>query len=157
MHCTIRPYTPDDRTRCLDIFRSNCPPYFDPAEEVLFTRCLDRLDLDQIIHPQAEASQFFVLVHQEIILACGGYYIVRGQPVAAMAWGMVDHAFHRQGFGSTLLQFRIDHLRSYYPTHQLRLDTSQHTYPFFERFGFRVTKVTTDGYGSGLDQVDMVI
>lgn len=156
MHYTFRPYRPDDRARCLDIFRSNCPPYFDPTEEALFTKCLDRLDLDQIIHPQAEASLFYVLVQGDTILACGGYYIARGQPVAAMAWGMVDRASQKQGFGSALLRYRIDHLRKHYPNHQLRLDTSQYTYPFFERFGFRVTKVTKDGYGPGLDQVDMV-
>ncbi|MCF8238617.1 MAG: GNAT family N-acetyltransferase [Saprospiraceae bacterium] len=157
MSATIRLYRPEDRAKCQRIFLGNCPHYFDPAEQVLFETCLDCLDRGQIIHKNAADSQFYVLEKDEQILACGGFYLTREESAAVMAWGMVDHKFHKAGLGSMLLQYRIDHLRKHYPEHQIRLDTSQHTYPFFERFGFTVIKMTPDGYGPGLDRYDMVI
>ncbi len=157
MSVHIRLYHPEDRAQCLQIFHGNCPQYFDPAEEALFTQCLDRLDQGLVIHEQAKASAFYVLEQNEIILACGGYYIAMDEAAAAMAWGMVDNSHHKEGLGSALLDYRIHHLRQYYPNHLIRLDTSQHTYPFFERFGFEVTTVTKDAYGPGLDRVDMTI
>nr|MBC8799133.1 GNAT family N-acetyltransferase [Pseudomonas congelans] len=36
----LRPYTLADRERCLDIFDSNVPRYFDPAEREQFARFL---------------------------------------------------------------------------------------------------------------------
>ncbi len=157
MAVSIRPYTPADRAECLHLFTGNCPRYFDPAEQNLFETCLDRLDRGDIIHEQAEASQFYVLEEEEKVLACGGYYLTRDKSAAVMAWGMVHHLHHREGRGSALLQHRVDHLRKHYPDHQIRLDTSQHTYPFFERFGFQVTRRRKDGYGPGLDKVDMIL
>ena len=38
-----------------------------------------------------------------------------------------------------------------------RLDTSQHTRGFFERWGFTAASVTPNGYGPGLDRIEMRI
>jgi predicted GNAT family N-acyltransferase len=70
---------------------------------------------------------------------------------------MVDNGLHKQGFGRELLAYRINEIRDAYPGHTMFLDTSQHTFPFFEKMGFKVVKVTNDYYGPGLDRYDMEI
>ncbi len=40
---------------------------------------------------------------------------------------------------------------------EIQLDTSQHTYRFFERFGFNVKQISKNGYGEGLDRYDMIL
>ena len=40
---------------------------------------------------------------------------------------------------------------------QIHLDTSQHTYRFFEKFGFSVNQISKNGYGEGLDKYDMTL
>ena len=36
------------------------------------------------------------------------------------------------------------------------IDTTQFSYPFFEKFGFETTKITKDFYAAGMDRYDMV-
>jgi [ribosomal protein S18]-alanine N-acetyltransferase len=40
---------------------------------------------------------------------------------------------------------------------EIHLDTSQHTYRFFEKSGFSVKKISKNGYGEGLDKYDMIL
>ncbi|SVC90586.1 uncharacterized protein METZ01_LOCUS343440, partial [marine metagenome] len=39
----------------------------------------------------------------------------------------------------------------------IHLDTSQHTYRFFEKFGFIVKQISKNGYGERLDKYDMIL
>ena len=42
-------------------------------------------------------------------------------------------------------------------SNKLFRDTSQHTYRFFEKFGFNVKQISKNGYGVGLDRYDMFL
>jgi predicted GNAT family N-acyltransferase len=68
----------------------------------------------------------------------------------------VDNALHKKGIGRELLLYRIQLIRSGFPGYPISLDTTQHSYLFFEKMGFKVVKITRDGYGEGLDRYDMV-
>ena len=72
-----------------------------------------------------------------------------------MAWGMVHSSFHKQGFGKALFEYRVEQINSKYPGRSITLDTTQHTYQFFEKQGFSTVQIRKDFYDKGLDRYDM--
>ena len=74
-----------------------------------------------------------------------------------MCWGMVRREFHGQGFGTRLLQERLKRLAALPNVDRVRMDTSQHTVKFYERFGFVVESVIKDNYAPGFDRIDMAL
>jgi len=152
---TIRPYSPADRAACLAIFEGNMPRYFVPEELPGFARWLDAQDAGRLAYPESLAEPYFVVENDGQVVACGGLGVLLDQPLLTMAWGMVRHDLHGQGIGRALLRHRLQLAETAYPSYAVVLDTSQHTYPFFEKLGFQVTKITPDGYGPGLHRYDM--
>lgn len=152
---TIRKYQPGDRASCIEIFQSNCPKYLDPSELSGFEFWLNGQDNEKIMYKNAIGEHYFVLEKEGKVIACGGYYVCKDNPMVSMAWGLVHNAFHKQGFGKQLFQFRVEQIIQDFPERNIELDTSQHTYRFFEKFGFKITQITKDGYGKGLDRYDM--
>ncbi|MCE3259899.1 MAG: family N-acetyltransferase [Bacteroidetes bacterium] len=152
----IRPYKPSDYDSCIRIFKSNLPLYFDPTELPLLEKWLLGMNDNKIVYPSNEKEYFFVAELNSEVVACGGYYLPKDNAVAKMAWGMVDHKHHKKGFGKELLMFRIDKITRDQPLRVIELDTSQHTFLFFEKTGFEVVKITENGYGPDLHRYDMI-
>ena len=148
----IRDYTTSDRNDCIELFKSNIPDFFDPSELLQFETWLDKAIKNE--HPE-NLVFYFVLENSGRIMGCGGFYLNLERMQAGMIWGMVSHAYHGNGFGKRLLEFRIQKIRSLSPKATIMLDTSQHSYPFFEKLGFKLTTITKDFYGNGLDRYDM--
>jgi len=143
----IRPYQPDDRAACLAIFDGNTPPYFAPHERAQFETFLD-----------TEADPYFVVVDGVgQVIACGGYLRLGESPVAILTWGMVPRERHRQGIGWFLLLERLHRMSQDPAIARVKLETSQHTYGFFEKAGFVTTRIVENGFGPGLHQYDMAL
>lgn len=140
---TIRAYQRDDEPACLDIFDSNRPKYFTGPERDLFAAYLRRAD-----------EPFFVAEAAGQVRGCGGFH-VDGSGVGSLAWGMVHGSWHRRGIGTDLLRWRLDRIREIAHAWCVLIDTSQHTAPFFARFGFETLRVVAGGYEPGLDKVFM--
>ncbi|KEF35024.1 hypothetical protein RDMS_04295 [Deinococcus sp. RL] len=141
----IRPYAPEDRAACLALFDANVPDFFAPHERAEFETWLQ------------DPGEYFVLEDGGQVVACGGVWLGpedRGRP-AGLSWGMVARNAQRRGYGSQLLRFRLERLRAL-GAREVHLDTSQHSAPFFARFGFREVRRVPGGYGPGLDRVDMM-
>ena len=85
---------------------------------------------------------------------CGGFR-VDDYGIAYLAWGLVHAGWHRRGLGAELLRWRLARIREVPHAWCVLLDTSQHTAPFFARFGFEPVRVLADGYQAGLDKVFM--
>lgn len=151
----IRPYKPSDRNACLEIFESNCPKYFDQSERVYIERWLDAQDAGEPTYPNSAGDHYFVLEVDGRVIACGGFYLRKEEHTANIAWGMVSSYFHRQGYGRKLFQYRLNEIERHRPGAKIVLDTSQHTFGFFEKMGLKVQSITKDGYGTGLDRYDM--
>ncbi|QWK81540.1 GNAT family N-acetyltransferase [Ochrobactrum sp. BTU1] len=64
---------------------------------------------------------------------------------------------HRKGFGTYLFKARLEQARHLPNIDELVLSTSQHSAGFYERLGFRVSKITPNGFGPGLDCWDMTL
>lgn len=154
----IRPYAPADHAACLDLFDGNTPRFFDPTERPAFIEWLTALDEGRLKYTQQnEAEYYYVLEHDGQIVACGGFYATRDTPQAVLTWGMVAQPLHRQGLGRALLLHRLETIKVQHPAHTVVLDTTQHSFPFFAKLGFAITKVTKDSYAPGLDRYDMVL
>jgi ribosomal-protein-alanine N-acetyltransferase len=157
----IRDYKPGDKKNCLEIFKSNCPKFFDKSEFELFEKWLDHQDDGKTVYKSptytnSEKDVYYVIELPEVgIIGCGGFYIVKDQPEARLAWGMIHSGQHRQGYGTVLYNYRRDLIKRHWPNHVLTLGTSQHTYSFYQKMGLTVTETIKSGYGADLDRYDM--
>ena len=136
-----RPYRDADRAACLRLFESNSPIYFDAAERSDFEAFLD------------EGWPYQVVERDGRIVACGGHAL-EPDGSASLCWGMVDGSLHRQGIGDALTRARIAAAKAAGAT-AIRLDTSQLTTGFYERYGFEVLSVIPNGYAPGKDRCEM--
>ncbi len=141
-----RRYMPADRSACLRIFDGNVPTFFDATEQRAFSNFLDN---------DAITLSYQVIERQGRVVACGGL-AVNGSS-ADLCWGMVAREVHGTGLGSLLTMARLEAARAIPGVEQVRLDTSQHTKGFYQRFGFVVKEVVPNGYGPGLDRWDMLL
>jgi ribosomal-protein-alanine N-acetyltransferase len=148
----IRDYTASDRNDCIEIFKTNMPDFFESSELPQFETWLDKEIKKE--HPE-NLVYYYVLETSGKVIGCGGFYLNPERKQAGMIWGMVSRAYHGNGFGKRLLEFRMQKIKSLGPQAQIMLDTSQYSYPFFEKMGFKLTTITKDFYGKGLDRYDM--
>jgi ribosomal protein S18 acetylase RimI-like enzyme len=138
---TFRSYQNTDKKKCLELFRSNVPKFFAVSEEAEFD--------DYLEHP----NFYFVLEQDRSLLGCGGYAISDKQ--GYLTWGIVDRSHHGTGLGKRLLLERLNLMCQEQNITSILLETSQHTFGFFEKLGFITQKITEDGYGAGLHRYDM--
>ena len=147
---TPRPYRPTDFAACLALFDGNVPQFFAATERADFADFLrDHGDLPYLVVEQGGA-----------VVACGGVDVTagpEGSKWGCLTWGMVDRSRQGQGLGRVLTTARLDLLRARPEVREVAIETSQHTAGFYAGFGFLVTCVTPDGFGPGLDRVDMVL
>ncbi|MBI3519482.1 MAG: GNAT family N-acetyltransferase [Bacteroidetes bacterium] len=149
---TIKLYTPDTKGRLLEIFKSNMPLYFAQEELPLFDAFLDR-------DATVRGPYSLILKHNEIV-GCGGIALnepgkYTNEPHVIMTWGMVDNKHHKEGLGKQLLLHRIQQAQEHYPGIKIALGTTQHTYPFFEKYGFKTVAYEKDHWGKDLDLYQM--
>lgn len=134
-----------DGTACLAVMRSNVPGFF-------LERELDEYEL----WLASRSSPYLVIVAATgEVLACGGYAVDAPSGIAGLTWGMVAAQHQRRGLGSLLLDERIARIARDPKVREIRLDTSQHSRGFFERHGFEVSDARRDGYGPGLDRIEL--
>ena len=55
-----------------------------------------------------------------------------------------------------MTEYRLKKIEKEFPATNIILNTSQHTFKFYKKFGFEVVKIKKDGYGEGLDRYDMI-
>ena len=139
----LRDYEARDFERCMAIARSNVPEFLDASEPAIFERFL-RTKIG------AEGIWYAVIEIDDVVQACGG---LSKEPDGHrnMLWGLVHRSVHRQGLGSRLTKERIERAGG----DEIRMDTSQHTAAFYERFGFVATGREENGYGPGLHRIEM--
>jgi len=149
---TIKEYLPEHKDRLLQIFESNIPLYFADEELPLFFNFLDRDALQR--------GLYSVIFNDDTIVGCGG--IALNQPSkytnelhVIMTWGMIDNKVHKNGFGKELLLFRIKQAKELYPEVKIALGTTQYTFPFFEKYGFKTVAYEKDHWAKGLDLYQM--
>ena len=142
---------PEYKNALLAIFKSNMPLYFAEEELPLFIAFLNK---------DVFVKNYAVVFQENSIVGCGG--IALNQPTeytnekhVIMTWGMVDRKNHKVGFGKKLLEFRIQQAKVLFPGIKIALGTTQHTYGFFEKYGFKTVYFKKDHWSKGLDLYQM--
>ena len=124
------------------MFDANCPGHFAANERS------DYLEFLQSAGDEYEVCQ----VNEQV---CGAFG-VGDTPVGNLRirWILLDPDFQGQGIGSKMMSRMIDIGRNR-ESRLIEIAASHKSAPFFARFGAKVTQVTEDGWGIGMDRVDM--
>lgn len=146
---TISPYLPKYKDALIEIFKSNIPLYFAEEELEHFINFIDQLD-----------SPFWVVLKNNSIVGAGGIGLNKSRKLlttdtVTMCWGMIHRDLHKQGLGKALLEYRIQQAKELYPNVKIALGTTQHTYQFFEKYGFKSVEFQKDYWAKGLDLYQM--
>jgi N-acetylglutamate synthase-like GNAT family acetyltransferase len=149
MELAIKAYGTVDRMGCLIAFKSNVPEYFTTEEIKDFDAFLTRLESD------GNKTRFYVMKYNDKIIGCGGYGDKDNTGIISLTWGLIHQDFHKQGFGKKLLLYRLDQIKMLKPRVPVLIDTTQYSYGFFEKHGFKTTKITPDYYEIGMHRYDM--
>lgn len=156
MNPTLRIYNHKDRIACLNAFISNVPRYFTRDEISLFEAFLDKFQNVQD-GKREDGTHYYVLLENERVIGCGGFGHHENSDIIFMSWGLIHNDLHKKGFREALLKYRIEQIKRIHPEAGIGLDTTQHSYLFFEKYGFRTTKITYDYYEPGMHRYDMVL
>ena len=152
----IRKYEATDKDSCMQIFKTNVPTYFTLEEVNEFERFLTKLS-----DPEAtDNPPYYVMELENKLIGCGGFGDkkgIDGTDAITFVWGMIDRSYHKKGFGEQLLQFRLEEINAQFPNKQVILDTTQFSYTFFEKYGFKTVKITENSYGEGMHRYDMIL
>ena len=140
----LRPYNPIDLESVVEVFRSNIPKYFGPGEEAGLR--------DFLLDTRGE--DYFVAELNGEIIGAGGI-APNEDGTVSLCWGMLRSDYIGKGHGRKMTEFRIRMAREKFGDVPLVTSTSQHTRGFYEKFGFRVTEHTPDGFGPGIDTCKM--
>lgn len=137
----IRAYTKRDETAVLIAFRSNIPKYFDALEEKELSQYLEDYPND-----------YYVLEKDGLVIGAGGiYYEKEYKDAANLAWGFIHADWHKKGYGRALVQYRMDILHNNEKIKRVGVKTSQHTYVFYEKNGFKLIDIKKDYWAPGID------
>jgi GNAT superfamily N-acetyltransferase len=139
-------HSPVDRDLCLAVFDSNASYFLDPNARREFEEFLDR-----------QNCSYFVMENGGALVGCGGYAIDQEKALARLVWGMVRSDSQNLGLGRYLLLFRLREITKAGGIQTVHLAAPQHSVPFYERQGFKVSRPTKDGFASELDRVEMMM
>ena len=130
----------------LKLFKSNVPTFFHASEQILFQNFLSK-----------ERINYYLLFNSNNqLVASGGYELEEHPNTIMLTWGMVDASYHKNGYGRSLTEFRLNSISNTFPKSEVILNTTQKTFRFYEKFGFKLVSIKKDYYGLGLDRYDMI-
>lgn len=138
----FRAWQDDDRETCLSIFDANCPAFFAPNERIDFARFLD-----------TAPGGYEVCEMAERVVGAFGLF-KRGDGGASLNWIMIDPCVQGTGIGSAMMQ-RVFSLATASELASIDIAASHKSASFFERFGAVATARIKDGWGPGMDRVNM--
>lgn len=136
----IRPYIASDKAAVLQLFDRNIPQYFDKTERAGLVHYLEN-----------ETEDYFVVEEQGEIVGSGGINYEPQSQAAVISWDIIKPTEHGKGIGRKLTQHRIQHINTKPDIEKIIVRTSQHTYKFYEKMGFKLLKVEKDYWAKGFD------
>lgn len=132
----IRPYSEKDKAAAVALFEANVPEFFVAHEIEDIKKYLDD-----------EREDYFVLELNGEILACGG---INYEPAhAVISWDAVHPEHRKTGLGGKLLKHRLEHLSNQAKYQKVIVRTSQLSYGFYQKYGFKLEQVVEDYWSPG--------
>ena len=141
---SFRRFAEADRDACLMIFDANCPEFFAPNERGDYKLFLDAVPNGyEVCELAGRTIAAFGLVSDDV-------------GVARLIWIMLDPGSQGSGVGSIIMKRVISRSKAM-QSDMLKIAASHKSAPFFAKFGAMSTLVTADGWGPGMDRVDMAL
>ena len=141
---TFRGYLSTDKAACLELFDANCPEYFAPNE---------RKDYENFLEANPENYEL-CFVAGPLVGAFGLMH--ESARDRNLRWILLDPSSQGLGIGAMIMERVILHA-SESGARVLNIAASHKSAPFFAKFGSTKVTVTANGWGPGLDRVDMVL
>ncbi len=151
METIIRKFNHADESSCMDAFKSNVPTFFTEEEVKDFETFFRRMESGH------DKAHYYVVVFDQKVIGCGGFGDKENNGIFSLAWGFIHKDFHKKGLGKKLLVHRLALIKQLNPEAVIVIDTTQHSFGFFEKQGFRITKITEDFYTKGMHRYDMTL
>lgn len=130
---------------CLALFDGHVGGLFSADERPAFQAFLDALP-----------GPYLVGMDSQDVVACGGIaYEDETHRLASVCWTIVRSDHQGRGLGRTLTHACLDLAAADPRCEAVRLETVPATSGFFAKLGFHVVETQTDGYGPGVDRVEM--
>lgn len=137
---SIRPYSNEDKRELLQLLDLNIPKYFALDEKIDFNTYLE-----------TEIELYYVVLVENKIIGCGGINFDKEKTIGIISWDVIHPEFHGKGFGKALLQYRISVLKSFENVTKIIVRTSQITYLFYQKQGFKILEIKPDYWAEGFD------
>jgi [ribosomal protein S18]-alanine N-acetyltransferase len=146
MEINIRPYELSDRNALETIFLMNTPKYFAPEELGDFLEYLDIFGDDYV-----------VAVVNKRVVGGGGYWIRSSDQQGGLSWAFLRPDYQGTGVGKELAQYRIEKIRETGLAKTIMVETSQHSFGFYEKLGFKLLNKQSDYWSKGIDLYSAVL
>ncbi len=146
MEITLRPYQLSDRTFLEEIFLMNTPKYFAPEELGDFLEYLDLFGDDYVV----------ATVDRQIV-GGGGYWIRSSDKQGGLSWAFLHPEHQGSGVGKALAVYRIDQIKASGEAKTILVETSQHSFGFYEKLGFKLLSKEPDYWAPGIDLYSAVL
>jgi N-acetylglutamate synthase-like GNAT family acetyltransferase len=140
----IKRFQSSDEPLLLKLLELNTPDYFAPEEKDDFIQYIRHF-----------SQNFFVLKNNNAIIGCGGINIKDDPHTAYLSWDIIHPDEHKKGLGSLLLNYRLKLIRLWPSIRKIKVRTSQITYGFYEKHGFRLCVQMKDYWAKGFDLYEM--
>ena len=138
----FRSFCASDAESCLALFDDNCPEYFAPNERDDFHAFLKD---GPVGYEVCELDNMIV----------GAFGLIdQGEQGYSLNWIMIAPTAHGLGIGSAMLQRAVARAR-HSGLAEFSIAASHKSAPFFARFGASEIATFKDGWGPGMDRVNM--
>lgn len=142
----IRPYELSDRTALETIFLLNTPKYFAPEELGDFLEYLDLFGDDYVV----------VSVGNKVV-GGGGYWVRSFDQQGGLSWAFLHPDYQGTGVGKELALYRIERIRETGVAKTIMVETSQYSFGFYEKLGFKLLSKQSDYWSKGIDLYSAVL
>ncbi|UQD56855.1 GNAT family N-acetyltransferase [Flavobacterium sp. K5-23] len=140
----IRSYNDSDKDTLIEIFNLNTPQYFDKKEVADFIEYLDNY-----------SDTYLTIEHEDKIVGGTGYYVNYSDNSGRITWIFFHPNYSGFGLGKQAVEHCLTKLKNNPKVEKLVVTTSQLAYNFFEKFGYKLSKIEKDFWGLGLDLYEM--
>jgi [ribosomal protein S18]-alanine N-acetyltransferase len=140
----IREYKSSDKQTVLNLLRLNTPGYFSPQEES-----------DLVYYLENEIEYYFVVEINKQTVGSGGFNFSGDKTTGIISWDILHPDFQRKSIGSILLKYRIVKIKEFKDVQKVIVRTSQLSYKFYEKLGFKLIDILKDYWADGYDLYKM--
>ena len=141
---TFKPYLPTYKEACLKLFDANCPEFFASNERTEYENFLET-------NPK---NYELCIVEGSVVGAFG--LMGDGTSHRNLRWILLEPSSQGLGIGAKIMG-RVVLNASESGVRVVNIAASHKSAPFFAKFGSTEVTVTTNGWGTGLHRVDMVL